>query len=318
MAQDIKPEDLGLDLELKDQLDQVKPEDIEVVHTQGEPIPAVDRPERKPGEPRPDFRIRQKHWEKSEADRLAEAARRERDGALQAAETFRQRAQQLEQTNLQLRQLATAAVGANLDAEITKAEQDYTAALKGNSPEKVTELNSKLAELKAKKVAFQNGAAQYQQPPAPAQPEANGAGVPAPPSAPLYPEAPGYAQQREAWRQQNADWFGVSSAGQPLNEASRKILQVEQNVVRSGVVRGSSAYWRVIHGAVAQIRGTGASTAVMGSSRSAAGNGAQKSPAGRKQVELSEDERRAAARLGVPEKDYALEKWRILQLTSRE
>jgi hypothetical protein len=297
MAQEIKPEELGLDFELKTPLPQpeVKPDDIEIVHTAG-PEPEPPKPDGAPR--RADRRIAQKHYE-------SETAKRERDGAYRAAETYRQRLQQMEEANAQLRQLATAAVGANLDAEISKAEQEVTNALRGNAPEKVTELTGKLMELKAKKVQFQNGSTQYQVPPP------TPAAQPTPAYTP-YPETPDYAVQREQWRQQNAHWFAVAPDGQPLNEQTKRILQFETNLVRSGVVRGSSAYWRAIQGVMAPVRGTGTPTAVVGSSYSAAGNGTQKPAAGRKVVELSEEERRAAAHLGVSEKDYALEKYKLM------
>jgi hypothetical protein len=320
------PNQSDQDFTLEDDLPltpQPKPEDIEIqyvdsrtpeekqyeVNTVDEGATRWDREDKKQYGKNVRDRLSKMDYRIHQAERERDAAARERDALTQHAQQLAAKVQELESREKKWGDVALDATRNQVDGQITAVKQEIAQLLQSPHPDvtKVVDSQERLATLTAQRMQVSSMAA---------APERVDTPPPAPPAGPL--KVPTYEADRERWLVVNP-WFGKEL------EKTQRLIDIEQRLVRDGVVMGSRAYWEAIErakGFVMQSSGQGSGpsrtgspsqsqtrTVVTGSSGAAppSSNGAT-TTGGRRVVQLTQDERRAAARMGVSEQDWALEK----------
>lgn len=235
-------------------------------------------------------------------------AERERDQAIRERQALEQHMRgmqsQLEDLRSRERELGSVALDATknrVENDITATKQEIERLLKDPNPDatKVVDAQERLSQLVTQRAQVSQIANTSQ---APAQQSQQS-------QQPFV--APTYQMDRERWLVVNP-WFGKDL------EKTREIVKIEQHLVSTGVIMGSRAYWDAIERAKGRImsqsngQGNGSpqnqTRSVVTGSTGRAPAGQPMSTGNRRVVQLSQDERRAAARLGVSEQEWAAEK----------
>lgn len=246
-----------------------------------------------------DYRIHQ-------AERERDQALRERQAIEEHARTLAQQIEDLRHRETELGGVALDATKLRVENEITATKQDIARILQDPNPDaaKLVDAQERLSTL----VAQRSQVSQLAPPPkaSPASPPSNGTTAP-----PLV--APTYEGDRQRWLAVNP-WFGKDL------EKTKRIVAIDQRLVGDGVIMGSRAYWNAIEGAKRQIEQSNGNqragspyenqtrSVVTGSVGRAPATSGAISTGNRRVVQLTQDERRAAARLGVSEQEWAEQK----------
>jgi hypothetical protein len=254
----------------------------------------------------------------SQMDYKIHQTERERDQAIRERQALEEHAKglQTQLADLKTREqkwgtMAYDATKARVENEIAATKKDIEQLLTSANPDvsKVVNAQEKLSTLAAQRAQVSQMGPPTAAPPAQGQP--NGA----PAQGPLI--HPNYQMDRERWIVVNP-WFGKDL------DKTQKLIRIEQELVKNGVIMGSRAYWDAIDRAknVLQTPANGqgpgtnpAGSPSQGQTRTVVSGSSGRTPTGqpittgaRRVVQLSQDERRAAARMGVSEQEWAAEK----------
>jgi hypothetical protein len=253
-----------------------------------------------------DYRIHQ-------AEREREQAVRERQAIEEHARGLSRQLQELKAREQQWGDVAVDATRQQVEQQITSVKSDIARMLQSPNPDvtKVVDAQERLSTLAAQRAQVSQLTRPAVQAPAAAAPSQQGAQGP--------PAHPNYNFDRDRWLAVNP-WFGKDV------DKTQRLVAIEQQLVQNGVLMGSRAYWDAVERAKQMVmnntNGQGPQQAgspsqrsqtrpvVNGSSQGGApgAQGNTVSTGGRRVVQLSQDERRAAARMGVSEQEWAMEK----------